>query len=68
MEKELLRPASAAARYDMSRRTLTRLLHSDPSFPRPIHKSRRMVLFRRAELDAYFSANRAPAANGDLNV
>ena len=54
MEKELIRPATAAARFDMSRRTFDRYMCS-PDSPQPIRLSRRLVLFKRAELDAFFS-------------
>ena len=54
MEKELIRPSTAAARFDMSRRTFDRYMRS-PGSPQPIRLSRRLVLFKRAELDAFFS-------------
>ncbi|MFT4242558.1 MAG: hypothetical protein QM569_09755 [Acidovorax sp.] len=60
---DLLRPATAAARYDLSRRTLSRLARSDPGFPQPIRVSKRLVLFRRSDLDAYFSSKQAHALN-----
>ena len=62
MEKELLRPSTAAARYDMSRRTFDRRMRA-PGSPQPIRLSRRMVLFKRAELDAFFSSMQASSAN-----
>lgn len=52
----LMRPGPAAARYGISRRTLARLQQADPAFPRPVRLSKRMVLHRCAELDAYFTA------------
>lgn len=58
MDPELIRPATAAARYALSRRTLDRRMKSDPSFPAPIRLGCRMVLFNRAELDAYFDGKR----------
>ncbi len=58
MEPELLRPAAAAARYDLSRRTLSRYRLTDPAFPQPIRMSARLVLFKRTELDAYFQSKR----------
>lgn len=59
IEPELLRPATAAKRYDFCTRTLERLRKDDPAFPEPIRLGRRLVLFKRAELDAYFAAKRA---------
>ena len=38
----------------MSRRTFDRYMCS-PDSPQPNHLSRRLVLFKRAELDAFFS-------------
>jgi predicted DNA-binding transcriptional regulator AlpA len=38
----------------MSRRAFDRYMRS-PGSPQPIHLSRRLVLFKRAELDAFFS-------------
>ena len=61
MEKELLRPSTAAARYDMSRRTFDRRMRA-PGSPQPIRLSRRMVLFKRAELDAFFSSMQVGSA------
>lgn len=59
-EPELLRPATAAKRYDFCTRTLERLRKADPTFPKPIRLGKRLVLFKRAELDAYFDGKRAP--------
>ena len=58
MEKELIRPSTAAARFDMSRRAFDRYMRS-PDSPQPIRLSRRLVLFKRAELDAFFSCKTA---------
>lgn len=55
MEKELLRPSTAAERYDMSRRTFDRRMRV-PGSPQPIRLSSRLVLYKRAELDAFFSS------------
>ena len=46
----------------MSRRTFDRLMRA-PGSPKPIHRTRRMVLFKRTELDAFFckSATGAPS-------
>ena len=59
MKPELLRPASAAARYDLSRRTIARRMHDDPDFPKPIRVNKRLVLFKCSELDAYFDSKRS---------
>jgi predicted DNA-binding transcriptional regulator AlpA len=65
MTTEFLRPTSAAARFDLSRRTLSRLASTDPSFPKPARISRRLILFKVSELDHYFTRKkqgpRAPA-------
>lgn len=58
MEKELIRPATAAERYDMSRKAFDRQMRT-PGSPRPIRLSRRMVLFKRAELDEFFSSKQS---------
>ena len=55
---ELIRAPLAAQRYSMSRRTLTRRMGDDPDFPRPIRMSKRLLLFKLAELDAYFERKR----------
>lgn len=60
MEQELLRPATAAKLYDVSRRHFDRLMR-EPGSPQPVHRSRRMVLFKRTELDAFF-CNQAASA------
>ncbi len=62
MDPELIRPATAAARYDLSRRTIARRVHDDPAFPQPIRVNKRLLLFKRAELDAYFDGKRLPTA------
>ena len=56
---ELIRAPLAAQRYSMSRRTLTRRMCDDPDFPQPIRLSKRLLLFKLAELDAYFERKRA---------
>ena len=56
---ELIRAPLAAQRYSMSRRTPTRRMSDDPDFPRPIRMSKRLLLFKLAELDAYFERKRA---------
>ncbi|MCO5976805.1 helix-turn-helix transcriptional regulator [Ideonella oryzae] len=58
MDPELIRPAAAATRYSLSRRTLGRRMKDDPTFPRPIRLGSRVVLFKRSELDAYFEGKR----------
>ena len=63
MEPELIRPSTAAARYSLSRRTLSRRMRDDPDFPQPIRMNCRMVLFRRADLDAYFSSKQGQRVN-----
>lgn len=68
MKPELLRPASAAARYDLSRRTIARRMRDDPDFPQPIRVNKRLVLFKRSELDAYFDGKRAPIPLEPLRV
>lgn len=59
MQSELIRPATAAVRYDVSRRTIARRVRDDPDFPQPIRVSKRLVLFKCAELDAYFDSKRS---------
>lgn len=59
MKPELLRPVMAA-RYDLSRRTIARRMRDDPDFPQPICVNKRLVLFKRSELDAYFDGKRTP--------
>ena len=55
---ELIRAPLAAQRYSMSRRTLTRRMCDDPDFPQPIRMSKRLLLFKLAELEAYFERKR----------
>lgn len=55
---EMIRAPLVAQRYSMSRRTLTRRMCDDPDFPRPIRLSKRLLLFKLAELDAYFERKR----------
>lgn len=55
---ELLRPAGAAQRYSLSRRTLARLMRNDPNFPKPIRLSKRMILLERQAMDRYFDSKR----------
>jgi predicted DNA-binding transcriptional regulator AlpA len=61
---ELIRAPLAAQRYAMSRRTLTRRMCDDPDFPQPIRMSKRLLLFKLAELDAYFERKRAAQEGG----
>lgn len=58
MKPETLRPSSVAARYDLSRRTIARRMRDDPDVPQPIRVSKRLVLFKCSELDAYFDGKR----------
>lgn len=58
MKPETLRPSSVAARYDLSHRTIARRMRDDPVFPQPIRVSKRLVLFKCSELDAYFDGKR----------
>ena len=70
MEKEFIRPSTAAARYDMSLRTFERRMRV-PGSPQPIRLSCRLVLYKRAELDAFFSSMQRvspPAMEAQANV
>lgn len=58
MKPQTLRPSSVAARYDLSRRTIARRMRDDPDFPQPKSVSKRLVLFKCSELDAYFDGKR----------
>jgi prophage regulatory protein len=40
----------------LSRSTLYRLMWDDPSFPRPVHVTKRRVAFVASEVDAYIAA------------
>lgn len=55
---DMLRPSTAAATHDMSRRQFDRLAR-EPDFPKPIRLGSRLVLFKRDELAAYFDRKRA---------
>ena len=68
MKPETLRPSSVAARYDLSRRTIARRMRDDPDFPQPIRVNKRLVLFKRSELNAYFDGKRAPIPLEPLRV
>lgn len=59
MTPELIRPATAAARFDISRSTIARRMRDDPAFPQPIRVNARLLLFKLSELDSYFDAKRS---------
>lgn len=58
----MIRPAMAAVQYGMSRRTIARRVRDDPDFPQPIRVSKRLLLFRCSDLEAYFSSKQAQRA------
>lgn len=52
---KILRPPQAAAYIGVSRTTLHRMEHSDPSFPKKIKISARCVGWRVSDLDQWLS-------------
>lgn len=54
----LMRPADVARRYGLSHRTLARLMRNDPSFPKPIRLSKRMILLECEAMDRYIDSKR----------
>lgn len=54
-QPRFIRAARVPELYGVSRRTLARMEQRDPAFPKPHRLNARLLMFRTAELDAYFS-------------
>ena len=54
-QPRFLRAARVPELYGISRRTLARMEQRDPAFPKPRRLNARLLIFKTAELDAYFS-------------
>ena len=50
---KVLTPEDIKEIFKISRMTLYRWLHTDPSFPRPIHLTKRKIVFRSEAIEEW---------------